>query len=203
MKAANSQARRRAWPAVDRLPPVLGLWVSRLGQRTDGTFRVLTPGFPLVQWASARTPAKRGCTSEQPHGFGSSKMDHFDFCFPSATQAPTGVVPGSPPPARAPAGRFPARSHSASVCLLLSFSVLLLSAALSPFSPPLSSLLLAPGWPASFNSPPLLLLPASFCAGSCDFSYSYLRAAATFNATSTCPDGLVSLRSWPHAQAGV
>lgn len=145
MKAANSQARRRAWPAVDRLPPVLGLWVSRLGQRTDGTFRVLTPGFPLVQWASARTAAKRGCTSEQPHGFGSSKMDHFDFCFPSATQAPTGVVPGSPPPARAPAGRFPARSHSASVCLRLSFSVLLLSAALSPFSPPLSSLLLAPG----------------------------------------------------------
>lgn len=59
---------------------------------------MLTAAFPLVQWAFACTAAKGCSMQEQSHRLGSSKAEHFDFCFTSTTQPPTGIILRLPPP---------------------------------------------------------------------------------------------------------
>lgn len=74
--------------------------------------------------AGVRSHICKGCClSEQPHRFGNSKVAHFDFCFTSTVQPPTGIIRGLPQPARTPSHDFLAAwPGSVSVCLLLWFS---------------------------------------------------------------------------------
>ena len=89
-------------------------------------------GFFLGPWAFACTAAKGCYISEQSDSFGNSKVDHFDFCFTSTTQPPTGIILGLPLPARAPTDNFPAWPRSVSVRLHLLFSTRSPPDALSP-----------------------------------------------------------------------
>lgn len=148
---------------------------------------VFTSGFSPVQWAFARTAAKGCYISEQSSSFGNSKVDHFDFCFPSTTQPPTGIILGLPLPARAPTDNFPARPRSGSVRLRLLFSTRSLPDALSASALlHLPFFLLPPAVP--ITSTAFLLISSSF-AGSCP--------AATgpwlFAASANC-----NFRAYPH-----
>lgn len=96
-------------------PPAWAKWL-------DLAFRSVYLGLFPVPWAFART-AVEGCyVSEQSSSFGNSEVDHFDFCFTSTTQPPTGIILGLPLPARAPTDNFPAWPRSGSARLRLLFS---------------------------------------------------------------------------------
>lgn len=89
---------------------------------------------------------------EQPHRFGNSTVDHFDFCFASTTQLPTGIMLGLPRPARAPRD-ISGRGLALGLCLLLLFPARSLPDALSP-SACLRRLSSSCPWrPCSFQQP--------------------------------------------------
>lgn len=150
-----------------------------------------------MPWAFARTAAEGCYVSEQSSSFGNSEVDHFDFCFTSTTQPPTGIMLGLPLPARAPTDNFPAWPRSGSARLRLLLSTRSLPDAVSASALPPSPLLpLAPGWPPHFDSLPshLLLL---CCGAHSRPAAGGLPPTATSRSSQTYLGGPVALWSWP------
>ena len=133
---------------------------------------------------------KRLLHFEQSDSFGNSKVDHFDFCFTSTTQPPTGIILGLPLPARAPTDNFPAWPRSVSVRLHLLFSTRSPPRCPLSFCPPPSPFLfLALGWAPHFNSLALLFLVSFACWQlPQDRTHPYLLPSATFKAYPHIPE---------------
>lgn len=114
------------------------------------------------------------------NSFGTSKVDHFDFCFTFTTQPPTGIILGLPPPAKAPTDNSP-RGLTLYLCVSC-----LVSHSLSPNGP---SLFCCPPPPLLLRALGPLLVSSQLC---------FVMATAASNSIQTYLDAPVSLWSWPH-----